>query len=112
MTYYNLLDHITRKVDRYIHRFFQAKLLELRILLIFSFIFLEKYLLQQKGGIIRIITHKDSAGADILQSFIHALVMAKLDDQDGSMSSESQSWMDKHYEVFVLKVFVYTRSSF
>ncbi|KAG5603554.1 hypothetical protein H5410_025046 [Solanum commersonii] len=64
----------------------------------------EKYLLQQKGGIIRIITHKDSAGADILQSFIHALVMAKLDDQDGSMSSESQSWMDKHYEVFVLKL--------
>ncbi|KAK4715197.1 hypothetical protein R3W88_013535 [Solanum pinnatisectum] len=64
----------------------------------------EKYLLQQKGGIIRIITHKDSAGADILQSFIHALVMAKLDDRDGSMSSESQSWMDKHYEVFILKL--------
>lgn len=64
----------------------------------------EKYLLQQKGGIVRIITHKDSVAADILQSFIHALVMAKLDDQDGSMSSESQSWMDKHYEVFVLKL--------
>ncbi|KAM3203394.1 protein root UVB sensitive 3 [Capsicum annuum] len=64
----------------------------------------EKYLLQQKGGTVRIITHKDSVAADILQSFIHALVMAKLDDQDGSISSESQSWMAKHYEVFLLKL--------
>lgn len=64
----------------------------------------EKYLLQQKGGIIRIITHKDSTAADVLRSFIHALVRVKLGDQDGSMSSESQLWMDKHYEVFVLKL--------
>nr|XP_009770265.1 PREDICTED: uncharacterized protein LOC104220991 [Nicotiana sylvestris] len=31
--------------------------------------------------------------------------MAKLGDQGGSMSFESQSWMDKHYVVFVLKNF-------
>ncbi|XP_009602160.1 protein root UVB sensitive 3 [Nicotiana tomentosiformis] len=63
-----------------------------------------KYLLQQERGIINIVTHKDSTAADILQSFIHALVMAKLGDQGGSMSLESQSWMDKHYEVFLLKL--------
>ncbi|XP_019247345.1 PREDICTED: protein root UVB sensitive 3 isoform X2 [Nicotiana attenuata] len=62
------------------------------------------YLLQQERDIINIITHKDSTAADILQSFIHALVMAKLGDQGGSMSLESQSWMDKHYEVFLLKL--------
>ncbi|OIT40310.1 hypothetical protein A4A49_52200 [Nicotiana attenuata] len=62
-----------------------------------------KYLLQQERDIINIVTHKDSAAADILQSFIHELVMAKLGDQGGSMSFESQSWMDKHYVVFVLK---------
>lgn len=92
---------------------FRAKLFELRIFAyIYSLVFLEKYLLQQKGGIIRIITHKDSTAADVLRSFIHALVRVKLGDQDGSMSSESQLWMDKHYEVFVLKVFVYTWSPF
>lgn len=58
----------------------------------------------ERKGIICVIMHKDSTASDVLQSFIHALVMANLVDKNGSIHSESQSWMDKNYEVFLLKV--------
>lgn len=53
---------------------------------------------------INVFLHKDSTATDVLQAFIHALVMAKLSDEGRSAHSESQSWIDKHYEVFLLKV--------
>ncbi|KAL6538768.1 Protein root UVB sensitive 3 [Orobanche minor] len=63
-----------------------------------------KYMLLARKGAISIIMHRDSTAADGLQAFMHALVLAKLDDKDKIMHTESQSWMAKHYEVFVLKL--------
>lgn len=67
-------------------------------------IFLAMYLLHEKKGVIDIIMHKDSTAGDVLQAFMHALVMAHLVDKKSSLHLESQSWMDKHYKVFFLKV--------
>ena len=74
------------------------------IIVVSLLVFLAKYLLLERKGIISVITHKDSTASDVLQSFIHALVMANLVEKSGSIYSESQSWMDKHYQVFLLKV--------
>ncbi|KAK9276700.1 hypothetical protein L1049_006236 [Liquidambar formosana] len=63
-----------------------------------------KYLLLEKKGVISVIMHKHSTAADVLQSFMHALVMANLMDKNRSMHLKSQSWMDKHYEVFIQKL--------
>ncbi|KAL5826261.1 hypothetical protein ACOSQ4_018058 [Xanthoceras sorbifolium] len=63
-----------------------------------------KYLLVESKGIIGVIVHKDSSATDVLQSYIHALVMANLTDGNKSVHSESQAWMDKQYEVFVQKL--------
>ncbi|KAL1803234.1 hypothetical protein ACET3Z_031881 [Daucus carota] len=63
-----------------------------------------KYLLHEKRGVISIIMHKDSTAGDVLQAYIHALVMAHLVEKGSSVYLESQSWMDKHYKVFSLKL--------
>ncbi|KAL2519282.1 Protein root UVB sensitive 3 [Abeliophyllum distichum] len=63
-----------------------------------------KYILLEKKGIVSIVMHKDSTAADVLQAFMHALVMADLVHKDKSAHLESQSWMAKYYEVFVLKL--------
>ena len=69
-----------------------------------SLVFTAKYLLVEKKGIISAILHKDSTSKDVLQSFFHALVVANLTDKNKSVQLESQSWMDKQYEVFIQKV--------
>ncbi|KAI3733763.1 hypothetical protein L6452_13219 [Arctium lappa] len=64
-----------------------------------------KYILLEKKGIISIIMHRDSTTGDVMQGFMHALVMANLlDDKRTSLHMDSQTWMDKHYEAFVLKL--------
>ncbi|KAL5553637.1 hypothetical protein UlMin_041038 [Ulmus minor] len=63
-----------------------------------------KYLLVESKGIINVIMHKDSTATDVLQSFVHAHVMATLTDTKSSVHTESQSWMDKQYEVFLQKL--------
>lgn len=63
-----------------------------------------KYLLVERKGIIGAIVHKDASAADVLQSYIHALVVAKMVDGNRSVHSESQSWMDEKYEVFIHKL--------
>lgn len=64
-----------------------------------------KYLLLEKKGTISIVMHKDSTTTDVMQGFIHALVMANLlDHKDASLHIDSQTWMDKHYEAFILQV--------
>ncbi|XP_022726868.1 protein root UVB sensitive 3 isoform X2 [Durio zibethinus] len=63
-----------------------------------------KYLLVERKGIVSVIMHKDSTAADILKSYIHALVMANLVDGKRSLHLESQSWMDKQYEIFIQKL--------
>lgn len=60
-------------------------------------------LLEQKGTV-NIVMHKDSVAADVLQAFLHALVMANLFEEYKSAHSESYSWMDKHYRNLVVKV--------
>ncbi|XP_042496126.1 protein root UVB sensitive 3 isoform X2 [Macadamia integrifolia] len=62
-----------------------------------------KYLLLDKKGIISIVIDKHSTAADILQSFMHALVMANLVDKSSQLHAESHLWMDKHYKVFIAK---------
>ncbi|GER43803.1 hypothetical protein STAS_20672 [Striga asiatica] len=63
-----------------------------------------KYILLPRKSAIYVIMHKDSTAVDILQAFVHALVLAKLDDKGRSVHDESQSWMTKNYEAFLLKL--------
>ncbi|KAL0336512.1 UNVERIFIED_CONTAM: protein root UVB sensitive 3 [Sesamum radiatum] len=63
-----------------------------------------KYILLAGKHTISVIMHRDSTAADVLQAFLHALVLAKLDDKDRYMHLESRSWMAKNYEDFVLKL--------
>ncbi|KAF6165060.1 hypothetical protein GIB67_000644 [Kingdonia uniflora] len=59
-----------------------------------------KYILLKRGGIIDVILHKQSTAADILQSYVHALVMGN----NKLIHGESRQWMDKHYEAFMSKL--------
>ncbi|CAN6675820.1 unnamed protein product [Malus baccata var. baccata] len=63
-----------------------------------------RYLLMERKGNICIVMHKDSTATDVLQSFFHANVMANLTDKRRILHSESQAWMDKHYEDFIQKL--------
>lgn len=63
-----------------------------------------KYLQLEKNGVISIVMHRDSSAADILQAFIHALVMAKLVGEGKGAHLESQLWMEKHYNDLLLKL--------
>ncbi|GKU99700.1 hypothetical protein SLEP1_g12504 [Rubroshorea leprosula] len=62
------------------------------------------YLLVERRGMINVVLHKDSIPTDVLQSYIHSLVLAKNTDEKRSLHSESQSWMDKQYEIFLQKL--------
>ncbi|GFP88712.1 protein root UVB sensitive 3 [Phtheirospermum japonicum] len=53
---------------------------------------------------ISVVVHRDSTAPDVLRAFMHALVLAKLDVKDNSMHIDSQSWMAKNYESFVLEL--------
>lgn len=73
----------------------------------FSFIIVSiivKYLLVERKGIIHVIVHKDSSAADVLKSFVHAMVMANLMDKSKSLHSDSQMWIDNQYGIFIQKV--------
>ncbi|KAK6133898.1 hypothetical protein DH2020_032359 [Rehmannia glutinosa] len=63
-----------------------------------------KYILLARTSTISVVMHRDSTAADVLQAFMHALVLAKLDDKDKTMHIESQSWMAKNYELLVLEL--------
>nr|GMD84572.1 protein root UVB sensitive 3 isoform X1 [Ipomoea batatas] len=61
----------------------------------------------EKNGIVSIVVHKDSTAADILQSFVHSLVMSKLagEKRDVHMERrESELWIEKHYKIFISKL--------
>ncbi|XP_047959944.1 protein root UVB sensitive 3 [Salvia hispanica] len=60
------------------------------------------YILLPRKSFVDVIMHRDSTAADVLQAFMHALVLAKLDDKNQSMHIQSQSWMDKNYQDFLL----------
>ncbi|KAH9603289.1 hypothetical protein KSS87_000126 [Heliosperma pusillum] len=63
-----------------------------------------KYILLEGKGKISIVMHKDSTSEDVVQSYVHALVMASLMDKNTSLHVESRAWMDKHYEDFLKKL--------
>ncbi|XP_050237591.1 protein root UVB sensitive 3 [Mercurialis annua] len=63
-----------------------------------------KYLLVERKGIVSILMHTNSTSSDVLQSFFHALAIANLMEENGPVYLESQSWMDKHYGVFLQKL--------
>ncbi|CAN6470812.1 unnamed protein product [Victoria cruziana] len=63
-----------------------------------------KYLLLEQNGVIRVIIHKDSTAADVLQSYIHALVVAHLLSTGRHAQSESNLWVDKNYSTFMSKL--------
>nr|GME14140.1 protein root UVB sensitive 3 [Ipomoea batatas] len=58
----------------------------------------------EKNGIVSVVVHKDSTAADILQSFIHALVMSKLAGEKRDVHMESELWIEKHYKIFISKL--------
>ncbi|KAG6426207.1 hypothetical protein SASPL_110427 [Salvia splendens] len=60
------------------------------------------YILLPRKSFVDVIMHRDSTAADILLAFMHALVLAKLDDKNQSMHIQSQLWMDKNYQDFLL----------
>lgn len=60
-----------------------------------------KYLLLENKGMISIVMHKDSTPVEVLQSYMHALVMANISDKSTSRHVESCSWMDKYYKDFI-----------
>ena len=59
----------------------------------------------ERSRVINVIVHKDSHAADVLKSFVHALVMANAMGKSKSLHLDSQKWMDNQYEVFMQKVF-------
>ncbi|XP_049934746.1 protein root UVB sensitive 3 isoform X2 [Nymphaea colorata] len=63
-----------------------------------------KYLLLEQNGIICVIIHKDSTAADVLQSYIHALVVAHLLSIGRHAQAESNLWVDKNYSIFMSKL--------
>lgn len=63
-----------------------------------------KYLLAHRKGNVSVILHKNSAAADVLKSYIHAIVLANLMERCTSFYSEGEAWMDKHYDEFLHKV--------
>lgn len=63
-----------------------------------------KYILVERKGVINVIMHKDSTAVDILQSFVHAHVMATLMGKTSSIHTESQLWIDREFELFLQKL--------
>lgn len=63
-----------------------------------------KYLLAHRKGNVSVILHKDAAAADVLKSYIHAIVLANLMEKTEAFYSQGEAWMDKHYEEFLNKV--------
>ncbi|KAF9624224.1 hypothetical protein IFM89_008162 [Coptis chinensis] len=63
-----------------------------------------KYLLMEREGVISVVVHKESTAADVLQSYVHALVLGSFISKPSSSHAESRVWMDKNYEVFITKL--------
>ncbi|XP_020517970.1 protein root UVB sensitive 3 isoform X2 [Amborella trichopoda] len=62
-----------------------------------------KYVLLEKEKIVEVIAHKESTAADILQSYIHALMLASYSEK-GSSHAESCLWVDRYYSIFITKL--------
>lgn len=58
----------------------------------------------ERKGWIQVVMHRQSTPADVLQSFIHALVVANLTEETKYFHAESCQWMSIYYPVFIDKV--------
>ncbi|CAH2037858.1 unnamed protein product [Thlaspi arvense] len=63
-----------------------------------------KYLLAHRKGNVSVILHKDSEASDVLKSYIHAIVLARLMEETAAFYPEGEAWMDKHYDEFLNKL--------
>ncbi|KAK8923714.1 hypothetical protein KSP39_PZI019814 [Platanthera zijinensis] len=63
-----------------------------------------KYLLLEREGGVHAVIHKEATPTDILQSFIHSLVLASLTEHSKAVHTESRLWMDESYNVFITKL--------
>ncbi|CAA6667359.1 unnamed protein product [Spirodela intermedia] len=64
----------------------------------------EKYLLLERKGWIRVVMHRRSTPGDVLQSFVHGLVVARLANESKALHAESCQWMSRYYPVFISKL--------
>lgn len=68
----------------------------------------EKYLLLYRNGTIEVILNKDSVSVDILQSYIHGLVLSYHMGSSSSINetknADSCLWMEKYYSMFISKL--------
>ncbi|KAI4328544.1 hypothetical protein L6164_020888 [Bauhinia variegata] len=95
--------HLQVRLGMRVSSFDSREILEL-LLSAGSYYTKAKYLLLEREGTINVIVHKDSQTADILKSFIHALVMANAIGKSKSLHADSQVWMDTQYHVLVQKL--------
>ncbi|KAG0455630.1 hypothetical protein HPP92_024922 [Vanilla planifolia] len=63
-----------------------------------------KYLLLERKGYVCVVIHKQSTPADVLQSFIHALVLASFIEKNQSVHAESNLWIEENYNRFITKL--------
>uniref|UniRef100_A0A7N0UBC3 Protein root UVB sensitive 3 n=1 Tax=Kalanchoe fedtschenkoi TaxID=63787 RepID=A0A7N0UBC3_KALFE len=63
-----------------------------------------RYIMLKRNGNISVVVHMQSNPSDILQSFIHALVMANTAEEAESLHLKCATWMDEHYNIFIQKL--------
>lgn len=63
-----------------------------------------KYLLLEEKGVVKVIIHKESTPPDILQAFVHALVVASSVGRSNAVHIDSRLWMEESYPVFINKL--------
>ncbi|XP_047089858.1 protein root UVB sensitive 3-like [Lolium rigidum] len=62
------------------------------------------YFLLDKEGSVHIFIHKQAVATDVLKSFIHGLVLARLMQKSRSCHAEAHKWMDEKYNTFISKL--------
>ncbi|XP_047089859.1 protein root UVB sensitive 3-like [Lolium rigidum] len=62
------------------------------------------YILLDKEGSVHIFIHKQAVATDVLKSFIHGLVLARLMQKSKSCHAEAHQWMDEKYSTFISKL--------
>ncbi|XP_044982445.1 protein root UVB sensitive 3 isoform X2 [Hordeum vulgare subsp. vulgare] len=62
------------------------------------------YFLLDKDGSVCIFIHKQAVATDVLKSFIHGLVLARLVPKSKSCHMEAHQWMDEKYNTFISKL--------
>ncbi|TVU47932.1 hypothetical protein EJB05_07550, partial [Eragrostis curvula] len=62
------------------------------------------YFLLDKEDIVHVFIHKQATSADVLKSFIHALVLANSMQKGRSQHAEARKWMEEKYSIFITKL--------